>query len=86
MLEGVPASDAAETFRQVLWAVEEGALRRFEPGKAVNIALKKIREGAWTRPNRMPPNWRAAGVAAIALDGPVSATRIGAAAEVCSAA
>jgi hypothetical protein len=19
--------------------------------------LKKIREGAWTRPNRMPPNW-----------------------------
>jgi len=24
---------------------------------AVNIALKKLREGAWTRPNRMPPNW-----------------------------
>jgi hypothetical protein len=24
---------------------------------AVNIALKKIREGAWSRPNQMPPNW-----------------------------
>jgi hypothetical protein len=24
---------------------------------AVNIALKKIREGQWTRPHRMPPNW-----------------------------
>jgi len=23
----------------------------------VNIALKKIREGASSRPNRMPPNW-----------------------------
>lgn len=86
VLEGVPASDAAETFRQVLWAVEEGALRRFEPGKAVNIALKKIREGAWTRPNRMPPNWRAVGVAAIALDVQGGPARISAAAEVCSAA
>lgn len=86
VLEGVPTSDAAETFRQVLWAVEEGALRRFEPAKAVNIALKKIREGAWTRPNRMPPNWRAIGAAAIALEGQGRAGRIGAAAEVCSAA
>jgi hypothetical protein len=48
---------AAEVFRQVLWSVEEGALRRFELRLAINIALKKIREGAWTRPNRMPPNW-----------------------------
>ena len=24
---------------------------------ALNIALKKIREGAWSKPNRMPPNW-----------------------------
>ena len=53
----VPAAQIAELFRQVLWSVEEGALRRFETPLAVNIALKKIREGAWTRPNRMPPQW-----------------------------
>jgi len=53
----VPAADGAEFFRQVLWSVEEGALRRFDARLAANIALKKIREGAWTRPNRMPPNW-----------------------------
>ena len=49
--------DAVEVLRQLVWAVEEGALRRFEVALGVNIALKKIREGAWTRPNRMPPNW-----------------------------
>jgi hypothetical protein len=54
----------------VVWAVEEGALRRFEMPLAVNIALKKIREGAWSRPNRMPPN----------------SARIAARAETCSAA
>ncbi|MGD9878552.1 MAG: hypothetical protein AB7U95_00300 [Reyranella sp.] len=64
--ETVPATVLTETLRQVLWAVEEGALRRFEPLKAVNIALKKIREGAWTRPNRMPPQWRVSGPGAIA--------------------
>jgi hypothetical protein len=53
----VPLASGAEVFRQVLWSVEEGALRRFEPRLAANIALKKIREGAWSRPNRMPPNW-----------------------------
>jgi hypothetical protein len=46
-----------ELLRQVAWSIEEGALRRFSPGHARHIALKKIREGAWTRPNRMPPNW-----------------------------
>jgi hypothetical protein len=64
------ARDAAEALRQVVWAVEEGALRQFQTLKGLNIALKKIREGAWTRPNRMPPNW----------------LRAGAASEVCSAA
>jgi hypothetical protein len=64
------ARDAAEALRQVVWAVEEGALRQFQTLKGLNIALKKIREGAWTRPNRMPPNW----------------LRGGAASEVCSAA
>jgi hypothetical protein len=56
-LEQVPAAAATEIFRQVIWAVEEGALRRFPPTLALNIALKKIREGAWTKPNRMPPHW-----------------------------
>ena len=55
--ESVPAHEAAEVLRQVVWATEEGALRRFDLPLAVNIALKKIREGAWTRPHRMPPNW-----------------------------
>lgn len=58
----LPAPAGAEVFRQVLWSVEEGVLRRFEPRLAVNIALKKIREGAWSRPNRMPPNWLRAAV------------------------
>ena len=57
VLQGAPPAGGAELFRQVLWSMEEGALRRFEPRLAINIALKKIREGAWTRPNRMPPNW-----------------------------
>jgi hypothetical protein len=57
--ELVPSAAGAEVFRQVLWSVEEGALRRFDPRLAANIALKKIREGAWTRPNRMPPHWLA---------------------------
>ena len=55
--ECVSSRDGGEVLRQLVWAVEEGALRRFEAPLAVNIALKKIREGAWTRPNRMPPNW-----------------------------
>jgi hypothetical protein len=53
----VPAASAPEVLRQVIWAVERGALQRFERGLAINIALKKIREGAWVRPHRMPPNW-----------------------------
>jgi site-specific DNA-cytosine methylase len=61
ILDLVPLASGNEVFRQVLWSVEEGALRRFEPRLAANIALKKIREGAWSRPNRMPPNWLRAG-------------------------
>ena len=48
---------APELMRQVVWSIEEGSLKRFPPIHALHIALKKIREGAWTRPNRMPPNW-----------------------------
>jgi hypothetical protein len=57
ILELVPANGAPEVFRQVIWAVEQGALQRFTATMAINIALKKIREGAWVRPHRMPPNW-----------------------------
>jgi hypothetical protein len=53
----VGALDAAERLREVVWSIEEGALRRFTTLHATRIALKKIREGAWTRPNRMPPKW-----------------------------
>jgi hypothetical protein len=52
-----PQIDGAELLREVVWSVEEGALSRFTPLHAVRIALKKIREDAWTRPNKMPPNW-----------------------------
>lgn len=51
--QGVPG-----LLREVIWAVEEGALAVLAPAFAVNVALKKIREGVWTRPHRMPPNWR----------------------------
>jgi hypothetical protein len=57
ILQLTPTANGAELFRQVLWSMEEGALRRFDSRLASNIALKKIREGAWSRPNRMPPNW-----------------------------
>jgi hypothetical protein len=53
----VSVQDADELTRQVLWSIEAGSLRQFGVMHAVNIALKKIREGQWTRPNRMPPNW-----------------------------
>jgi len=55
---------APDLLRQVTWSIEEGPLRRFATLHALNIALKKIREGAWSRPNRMPPNW------ALPLDAP----------------
>jgi hypothetical protein len=48
---------APELMREVVWSIEAGALKRFELRHAVHIALKKIREGRWTRPHRMPPNW-----------------------------
>jgi hypothetical protein len=57
-VQGATSSAAApELMRQVVWSIEEGALKRFSPTHAIHIALKKIRERAWTRPNRMPPNW-----------------------------
>jgi hypothetical protein len=63
ILESVPAAAVAEVLRQVIWAVEQGALQRFDLSLALNIAIKKIREGAWSRPHRMPPNWMPKGEA-----------------------
>jgi hypothetical protein len=57
ILKMAPVAGGPEVLRQVVWAVEQGALQRFTATMAVNIALKKIREGAWSRPHRMPPNW-----------------------------
>jgi len=75
ILDCVPGATAGEILRQVIWAVEEGALRRFEVPLALNIAVKKIRDGAWSRPHRMPPQWM-----------PRAETREHAAPEQCSAA
>jgi len=47
----------SKLMREVLYAVEEGALLKFPAPLAINVALKKIREGAWSMPHRMPPNW-----------------------------
>ena len=47
----------ARLMREVLFAVEEGALVRFPAPLAINVALKKIREGHWSVPHRMPPDW-----------------------------
>ena len=52
-----PQSDTDELFKQIAWSVEEGALRRFTSLHAIRIALKKVRQGLWTRPHRMPPQW-----------------------------
>jgi hypothetical protein len=57
LLAAVEPAEANERLREVVWSIEEGSLRRFQSLHAMRIALKKIREGAWTRPNRMPPNW-----------------------------
>ena len=43
--------------REVAWSVEKGALARFEVAHAMAIACKKIREGGWSTPFRMPVDW-----------------------------
>ena len=43
--------------REVMYAVEEGAMTKFPVPLAINIALKKLREGAWSVPHRMPAQW-----------------------------
>jgi hypothetical protein len=49
--------DVHQLLCEVAWSVEEGALAKFEAGHALAIACKKIREGAWSRPFRMPADW-----------------------------
>lgn len=49
--------DVNALLREVVWSVEEGSLARFEPRHAFAIACKKIREGAWSTPFRMPVDW-----------------------------
>lgn len=53
----VAAADAPEAIRQVAWSVQFGALKRYPVYLALNVAAKKLRDGCWSRPNRMPPNW-----------------------------
>lgn len=50
-------SQPARLLIEVVFAAEEGALARFPVPLALNIALKKIREGAWSSPHRMPLEW-----------------------------
>ncbi len=47
----------ARLLGEVVFAAEEGALAKYPVPLALNIALKKIREGAWSSPHRMPPDW-----------------------------
>ena len=47
----------ATVLGEVVFAAEEGALAKFPVPLALNIALKKIREGTWSSPSRMPPDW-----------------------------
>lgn len=64
LLELLPRPAAGEALREILWSMEEGSLNRYEVPHAINTALKLVREGRWTRPNRMPPNWRGSRAAA----------------------
>ncbi len=58
LTETAPLLEVPERLREIAWSVEEGALAKLEVRLALNVALKKLREGQWSRPNRMPPNWQ----------------------------
>ena len=77
-----PPTTAPELMRQVVWSIETGSLRRFDTRHALHIALKKIREGLWTRPHRMPPNWARALSSPPVLSDP-SASRPASAPDTC---
>lgn len=46
-----------ETLREIAYSVEQGALSGLAVVHAINVALKKVREGAWKRPHGMPADW-----------------------------
>ncbi|MBS0393061.1 MAG: hypothetical protein JSR54_00475 [Proteobacteria bacterium] len=50
---------SAALLGEIVYAAEEGALAKFPVPLALNIALKKVREGLWSSPYRMPPDWSA---------------------------
>ena len=52
-----PEAPPAALLSEIIFAAEEGALKKFPVPLALNIALKKIREGDWSSPHRMPPDW-----------------------------
>lgn len=47
-----------QLYRELLWSIEQGPLSKIDGSKAIHVGVKLIREGRWSRPNRMPPNWR----------------------------
>jgi hypothetical protein len=51
------AADLRGLLHEIVWSVERGTLSRFAPDHAIHIACKKVREGTWATPYRMPPNW-----------------------------
>ena len=57
LAEARAEAPAAGLLGEVVFAAEEGALAKYAVPLALNIALKKIREGAWSSPHRMPPDW-----------------------------
>ena len=44
LTELVPPAEQGTRLREILWSIEEGALRRFDAPLAVNIALKRASE------------------------------------------
>lgn len=50
--------DVPRRLLEITWAVERGNLRKHPVMLAVNIAVKKVREGLWNRPYRMPPDYQ----------------------------
>jgi len=58
LCEVTPLAEVPERLREIAWSIERGALLKLEVKLAMNVAIKKVREKAWTRPNRMPPNWQ----------------------------
>jgi hypothetical protein len=58
--EELPLKESMERLREIVWSIEHGQLKKLDGplAKKMNIALKKVTEGKWTRPHKFPPNWR----------------------------